>query len=482
MMEQLNFRLDTLRCCDFLADCVAMETTNAGLRRAPASERTARQIAYPSLRGHRCLGQVRLLLFALLVPVCFHGCSFPLKGPAASVTRDHAFIKYWPADPDSKKLRLAVKDVIDMKGEVTTAGSKYLADTGSPATRDAACLAAARGSNVHIVGKTNLTEFAMGTSGMNEYYGTPVNPLDHFRIPGGSSSGSAVAVANGSADVAFGSDSAGSVRVPAACCGILGLKTTYGLVPLAGVFPLSPKHLDTIGPLAKDVPRLVQGMELLSPGFSARYRAAHASAGQIRIGRLYLDGTDRNIDRAIDAALTAKGFRLIRLDDQFKKQWIEAKANGTTIVVADGWLNNHRYVGKLGVSLTTTAAIQLGQVQLNTNYKAALRAREKWRQTLARVLGEVDLIAVPTLNALPPHKPLLGRSAFFEARLLGLQNTVAVNYAGNPAVAIPIPLNGQRLPASLQLIGKNFGEAQLVNAARLLTSEEQPKPVAQNRR
>jgi Asp-tRNA(Asn)/Glu-tRNA(Gln) amidotransferase A subunit family amidase len=223
-------------------------------------------------------------------------------------------------------------------------------------------------------------------------------------------------------------------------------------------------------------------MELLSPGFSARYRAAHASAGQIRIGRLYLDGTDRNIDRAIDAALTAKGFRLIRLDDQFKKQWIEAKANGTTIVVADGWLNNHQYVGKLGVSLTTTAAIQLGQVQLNTKYNAALRAREKWRQTLARVLGEVDLIAVPTLNALPPHKPIFGRSAFFEARLLGLQNTVAVNYAGNPAVAIPIPLNGRRLPASLQLIGKNFSEAQLVNAARLLTSEEQPKPVAQNRR
>ena len=205
-----------------------------------------------------------------------------------------------------------------MKGEVTTAGSKYLAETNPPAARDAACLAPARRGNVHIVGKTNLTEFALGTSGMNEYYGTPVNPLARHRIPGGSSSGSAVAVANGAADVAFGSDTAGSIRVPAACCGILGLKTTFGLVPLDGVFPLSPKHLDTIGPMAKDVPRLVQGMELLNPGFSARYRAATASAGQIKIGRLYLDGTDPRIDRAIDAALTAEGFRLIRLDDQFK--------------------------------------------------------------------------------------------------------------------------------------------------------------------
>jgi Asp-tRNA(Asn)/Glu-tRNA(Gln) amidotransferase A subunit family amidase len=443
---------------------------------------TATQIIRASAgENHRAV-VLRALFWAPLLSVCFHGCSFPVKGPGASPTHDNAYVKYWPPEGETKKLRLAVKDLIDMKGEVTTAGSKYLADTGSPATRDAACLASARGSNVQIVGKTNLTEFALGTSGMNEYYGTPVNPLARFRIPGGSSSGSAVAVANGSADVAFGSDTAGSVRVPAACCGILGLKTTYGLIPLAGVFPLSPKHLDTIGPLAKDVPRLVQGMELLSPGFSARYRAATASAGQIKIGRLYLDRTNRDIDRAIDAALTAKGFRLIRLDDQFKKSWGEAQSNGTTIAEADGWLSDHRYVGKLGVSLTTTAAIQVGQVQLNTKYKAALRAREKWRQTLAHVFAEVDLIAVPTLNALPPHKPLFGRSALFEARVLGLQNTVAVNYAGNPAVAIPIPFNGRRLPTSVQLIGPNFSEPKLVNAARLLTSDEQPKPIAQNER
>lgn len=428
-----------------------------------------------------CAALLRSLLWAPLFSLCFHGCSFPLKGPGASPTRDNAYVKYWPPEGETKKLRLAVKDLIDMKGEVTTAGSKYLAGKGSPATRDAACLASSRGSNVQIVGKTNLTEFALGTSGLNEYYGTPVNPLDHFRIPGGSSSGSAVAVANGSADVAFGSDTAGSVRVPAACCGVFGLKTTYGLVPLEGVFPLSPRHLDTIGPLAKDVPRLVQGMELLSPGFSARYHAAAKSASQIRIGRLYLDGTDRNIDRAIDAALTAKGFRLIRLDDQFKKSWSEAQSNGTTVAVADGWLSDHKYIGKLGVSLTTTAAIQAGQVALNTKYKTALRARDKWRQTLRRVFEEVDLIAVPTLNALPPHTPLFGRSALFEARVLGVQNTVAVNYAGNPALAIPIPLNG-RLPASLQLIGPNFSEAQLVNAARLLTSEEPAKPMAQNGR
>ena len=287
-----------------------------------------------------------------------------------------------------------------------------------------------------------------------------------------------MAVANGSADVAFGSDTAGSIRVPAACCGILGLKTTYGLVSLKGVFPLSPKHLDTIGPMAKDVPHLVQGMELLSPGFSARYRAANASAG-MKIGRLYLDGTNGRIDRAIDAALTAQGFQLIRLDDQFKKAWAEAESNGMTIAVADGWLSDQKYVGKFGVSLTTSAAIQLGQTRYDNQYKAALRAREAWRQTLARVLGEVDFIAVPTMNRLPPYKPLLGRNAVFEARVLGMQNTVAVNYAGNPAIAVPIPLRGIGFPVtSVQLIGRNFSEAQLIHAARLIISGQQAKPVA----
>ena len=352
-----------------------METIKRPLDSVPSRDPATTEVVRASARKINGAFLASFVPWVALLSLCFHGCTFPVKGPSASPTHDNSYTKYWGAEAGSTKLRVAVKDIIDMKGEVTTAGSKYLADTGKPAARDAVCLAPARSSNVQIVGKTNLTEFALGTSGTNEHFGTPVNPLDRFRIPGGSSSGSAVAVANGSADVAFGSDTAGSIRVPAACCGILGLKTTYGLVSLKGVFPLSPKHLDTIGPMAKDVPHLVQGMELLSPGFSARYRAANASAG-MKIGRLYLDGTSRRIDRAIDAALTAQGFQLIRLDDQFKKAWAEAESNGMTIAVADGWLSDQKYIGKFGVSLTTSAAIQLGQTRYDNQYKAALRARE----------------------------------------------------------------------------------------------------------
>src|SRR6202142_1330981 len=153
---------------------------------------------------------------------------------------------------------LAVKDLIDMEGEPTTAGCRAVADRAVPAPRDATCLAGARSAGARIVGRTNLHELALGVTGVNPWYGTPVNPLDPTRVPGGSSSGSAVAVAVGEADVAYGSDTGGSVRIPAACCGTAGLKTTRGRIPLTDVWPLSPT-LDTVGPMARDVAGLVVG-------------------------------------------------------------------------------------------------------------------------------------------------------------------------------------------------------------------------------
>src|SRR5579859_4243239 len=128
--------------------------------------------------------------------------------------------------------RLAVKDIIDVRGVPTTAGSRAVAEAAVPAAADAACLAGARAAGARIVGKTNLHELAMLPLGTNPWFGSPVNPLDGARIPGGSSSGSAVAVANDDADVALGSDTGGSVRVPSACCGTAGLKTTHGRVSI----------------------------------------------------------------------------------------------------------------------------------------------------------------------------------------------------------------------------------------------------------
>jgi amidase len=418
------------------------------------------------------------LVSGMVLGLVLNGCS--MDNVRATRARQNAFIAYHPLHEIDGRLRLAVKDNIDMKGYVTTAGSAYLARTNPPAPQDARCLTIARERNVHFVGKTNLTEFAVTVSGENQHFGTPRNRFDgrHEVIPGGSSSGSAVAVKTGMADVAFGTDTAGSIRVPAACCGVYGLKTTFGLVPLQGVFPISPRNLDTVGPLARDISHLAKGMDLLQRGFASRYAravSAKPSARQIKVGRLYLDGTDPDIDKAIDAALLASHFKVVPLPASFKQQWDQAQKDGKVIATADAWLSDRQYKDKKGVAFLTKAVFALGELQYHTSYPAALQRRAAWQRTLHSVLQHVDVIAVPTLQNLPPKFPFWGSSVVFELRVFNMQNTTGVNYAGNPALAVPIPLPARKkiVPVtSLQLVGRPKGEAELLNVGRLIEARQ----------
>jgi Asp-tRNA(Asn)/Glu-tRNA(Gln) amidotransferase A subunit family amidase len=449
--------------------------------------------------------------------VLFSGCALLPKQLSGS-PRDHTFIAYWPPPENSQQLKLAIKDNIDMQGVVTTAGSEYLSTHNPPAARDAACLAIARKRGVHIVGKVNLSEFAVAPSGINDYFGTPKNPFSGWRslIPGGSSCGSARAVVTGKADVAFGTDTAGSVRVPAACCGVVGLKTTFGLVPLDGVFPIDAKHLDTVGPLARDIAGAAQGMDLLQDGFAARYQAAVAAtpSGQaIKIGRLHLRGTDPRIDRAVDEALARAQFQVVPLDDAFRQKWEQAHKDGTAVAAAGAWISDAKYANKRGVSPRTKSIILVGGVAYASQYRKALARRDDWQRALREVFQHVDFIALPTMQSVPPRIPptlkvdlLKAQAGFthlentgavnilenplqaitsipvaslrllgidlFEADMLKLQNTVAVNFAGNPALAVPIPLRQGRVPVtSLQLIGPPLSEAELLAAGRLIEAQ-----------
>src|ERR1700750_1022473 len=173
-------------------------------------------------------------------------------------------------------------------------GGGLLPQPPNQATRTPGCWRARGRAAARLVGKTNLQELAMLPLGTNPWFGTPVNPLDAGLIPGGSSSGSAVAVATGEADVALGSDTGGSGRIPAACCGVFGLKTTHGRISLEGVWPLAPS-MDTIGPIATSIAGLALGMELLEPGFAI----APPAAG--RIGRVRTSGLPE-IEAAVDQA------------------------------------------------------------------------------------------------------------------------------------------------------------------------------------
>lgn len=426
----------------------------------------------------------------------FGGCSV-VPRVNALLPGNRAFIVHWPAKPGSKQLKLAIKDNIDMEGVVTTAGSEYFAKTLQPAKKDAACLLIARQRNVHIVGKANMTEFAVSPSGLNDYFGTPRNPFNLLRslIPGGSSCGSAVAVASGMADVAFGTDTAGSIRVPAACCGIVGLKTTQGLVSIKGVFPIEPDHLDTVGPMGRDIASTAQGMDLLQSGFATSYAAAQAdkpSAKNIRVGRLTLKGTEPKIDAAIDKALAKAGFQVVPLDDDFREKWEQAKDDGNAIAAAGVWMSDKSFRDALGVTARTKMALFVGRISYRTRYREALGRRAEWQNTLRKVFTKVDFIALPTLQTTAITVPKVLKAGLLEARMLGLQNTVPVNFAGNPALAMPIPLHYVKLgpsPAlampmplyyetvpvtSLQLIGPPLSEAQLLNAGRLVEKAVRP--------
>ena len=393
----------------------------------------------------------------------------------------HAFIDYWPENASEGRLRLSVKDNIDMKGVVTTAGSEYLAKNAPPAKRDAPCLAIARQRGVAIVGKTNLSEFACTPSGINEYFGTPRSPLSRFHdvIPGGSSCGSAVSVAADLADVAFGTDTAGSVRVPAACCGVVGLKTTHGDISLKGIFPVEAEHLDTVGPIGKDIEHTVLGMDLLESGFSGRYAAAKAAkpaAKLIRVGRLKVAGTDSAIDRSIDRALAKAGFTVVPLDDNFAAAWEQATKDGNAVAAAGVWLSDKKYSSLPGIALRTKSAILAGQLVYPKDYSEALSRQKHWQRTLGEVFKKVDVIALPTLKSTPPVLPPDLKVGLTELRMLGLQNTVAVNFAGNPALAVPVPLrHGGVRKTSLQLIGPRKSEAGLLNAGRFVEEAVQKK-------
>ena len=188
----------------------------------------------------------------------------------------------------------------------------------------------------------------------------------------------------------------------------------------------------------------------------------------IKIGRLYLNGTDSKIDKAVDQALADGQFQVIPLDVAFKAKWEQAQRDGTAAAVG-AWISDRKYFGKPGVSAKTEAIIALGEFEYTPNYRNALKRQANWQYALRQVFKKADLIALPTLQKLPPTIPPLGSTVFLEAQVLSLQNTAAVNFAGNPALAIPIPVNDKTIPVTgLQLIGPRLSEAELLNAGRLI--------------
>lgn len=346
---------------------------------------------------------------------------------------------------------VAVKDLIDVAGTPTTSASRPIAASAEAAPDDAPCIAAVRAGGGRIVGKVNLHELAFGGSGINPYTGTPVNPLDPGRIPGGSSSGSAVAVASGEADVAIGTDTAGSVRIPSTCCGVVGLKTTFGRISTAGVAPLAPS-LDTVGPIAATVAGVVTGMALLEPGFAP-------GTAVTAVGRFRLPGAHPEIEAAVDRLLATAE---LAVDACELAGWEAAAGAGTTILFGEaarvhGALLRDR-AGELGDE--TRERLVKGSRITDAELDAARAHAGAWRAELDAALARTPVIATAGIMDEPP--PLTDPQ-----RLDTRAPNVAVNLAGNPAIVVPVARPGH-LPTAVQLIGRRGEEEVLVATAAVL--------------
>ncbi|HEY2778777.1 MAG TPA: amidase family protein [Gaiellaceae bacterium] len=352
---------------------------------------------------------------------------------------------------------VAVKDNMDVAGVVTTNASTVAVPP--PATRDAAVVSRLRDAAADLLCKTNLLEYAAGS--VNPAYGMTYNPRDPTRTSGGSSSGSAALVAAGVTDYALGTDTGGSIRIPAAYCGIVGLKPTYGLVPTDGVFPLSGS-LDHVGTLTRTVDQTRRLLEVLA-GVSL------TATPPARIGALrrQLDDPDltpgvRDRTREAIEALASAGFEIVDID--FAELDLVDETLGT-IVLHEAWdIHRERYEREAdGYGDGTRKLLELGAKISVDDYRAALADKERITAAFARVFAEVPVLAGPTVAyPAPPEDPPFGTpEGDVEGRFTG-----PYNVAGVPAISLPCGMADGSLPAGLQLAAANGNDAVLLSVAQ----------------
>jgi aspartyl-tRNA(Asn)/glutamyl-tRNA(Gln) amidotransferase subunit A len=380
---------------------------------------------------------------------------------------------------------LSLKDNIQTRGIRTTAGSKVLADFIPE--EDAFIVRKLRRAGAVLVGKTNLHEFAYGVTTNNPHYGPARNPWDAERIPGGSSGGAAVAVATGMCVAAVGSDTGGSIRIPAALCGVVGLKPTFGRVSCRGVVPLAPS-LDHVGPLARcvgDTAIVLQAIAGYDPQDtqSAKQAVPDFRGGLRRLGRrvrlglpreYFFERLEKEVHRAVQAARAC----LEKLGAQVEEISLpligESVEPSTQMAFAEA-LHVHQSAGwyparKDDYSEELRRRLEAGVEIRAADYLRAFDAQKMVRDDFVQAFERVDTILAPTT---PMAASRVGENS---VTIDGEEETVRsalirlnrpANFTGLPAISLPCGFTRAGLPVGLQLIGPAFGEARLLQIARL---------------
>jgi aspartyl-tRNA(Asn)/glutamyl-tRNA(Gln) amidotransferase subunit A len=364
---------------------------------------------------------------------------------------------------------ITAKDLVWSRGRKTTSGSKI--DAGFIPDRDAPALGSLRARGAVLLGKTNLHEFAYGVSNVNPHYGAARNPWDRTRISGGSSGGSAVALASGVGYGSIGTDTGGSIRIPASLCGIVGLKPTYGRISRDGVTPLS-WSLDHVGPMARtveDAAVLYEAMsgepvDLKEPADSAPLRG-------LKVGvhpRYFLENLAPHVEASVRAALSgleSLGASMVEIDVP------EIEIQGAcrnTIAFAEASCYHEKNIRNRPEDYgeDTRELLRLGLLVPAVDYLAALRARRAVVRAFRKAFEAIDVLAAPSTSATAPPigATVLENGEELRSGLLRLAG--AFNTTGFPAISLPCGFSGNGLPIGLQLAAAPRRERLLLRVAR----------------
>lgn len=370
-------------------------------------------------------------------------------------------------------LAVSVKDLFDLAGEPTAAGSTVLADAAG-ARADAPAVARLKAAGAAIVGRTNMTEFAFSGVGINPHHGTPANPCDAVtpRIPGGSSSGAAVSVATGAAFVGLGSDTGGSIRIPAALCGVVGFKSTARLVPIEGALPLSTT-LDTVCAMTRSVRDAILAHEILAQRSVTR-AVAPLAGYRLAVARTQmLDGMDAAVARAFERTVSLMRNAGAHVEEIALAQIQELASIQATggFSAAESYAWHRRLLQQCGDGYDPRVRLRIerGAAMKAYEYIELVQARRAWIAEVEAALQGFDAVLSPTVPIVAPPIAQVAAGAerddaFFRINALLLRNTSVVNMLDGCAISLPCHVPGE-LPVGLMLWHGQLRDDTILNIA-----------------
>ena len=364
---------------------------------------------------------------------------------------------------------VSIKDLFGVAGEVTRAGSRVLADEGLMAIADAPVVRRLREAGAVIVAKTNMSEFAFSGVGVNPHFGTPGNPFDRARVPGGSTSGGAVAVADGMCEIAIGTDTGGSTRIPAALCGIVGWKPSKQRIPTDGAFPLS-STLDSIGPMARSVAECALADAVMAG--EAAPALEPASLAGLRLGiwqGLPFEGIDQTVSAAWSAALARLTQAGVRLSDEniaLIQDMAQVNSKGG-FAAAESYAIHRERLKRNGAGIDPNIRIRIERGASITAADTAdmAQARQRLVQAMDARLMSLDALVLPTAPIVAPKiAEVAAPDEFGRRNAMLLRNTAMINFFDLCAISLPLP-RGDGLAAGLMLVGRNGHDGRLFRIA-----------------